>query len=73
MGSSFTSRTKRQQIYELLLTALSRKEIAYKLGMSESSVKYHEMRIFHQFGVSTRLQLLAKHLELEKRQKKDIS
>ncbi len=69
MGSSFTNRSKRQQIYGLLLTGISRKEIAAQLEMSESSVKYHEMRIYHEFGVQTRLQLLAKHLEFGKKKK----
>jgi DNA-binding CsgD family transcriptional regulator len=59
----FTNAAKRKQIYELLLTGIARKEIAARLHLSESAVKYHEMRIFHEFGVHTRLELLAKHLK----------
>ena len=66
--NDFTNRPKRKQVYELLLSGLSRKEIAAKLFMSESSVKHHEMLIFHEFGVHSRLELLAKHIKKQKHQ-----
>jgi DNA-binding NarL/FixJ family response regulator len=61
------SRTPRrcgnEQVEQLLLTGLSRKEIAQKLDLPEHTVGYHSKRLYRLNGVQDRIQLMAKFIE----------
>lgn len=46
------------EVLELLLEGLSNKEIANRLGLAEVTVKARLTRLYRQFGVTSRLQLL---------------
>ena len=40
------------EIFKLLFQPLTRKEIAAKMGVSESTIKYHLNNIYAKFGIS---------------------
>lgn len=48
---------REHEVARLVSHALSNKEIARELELSESTVKHHVHSILHKFGVSTRGQL----------------
>lgn len=50
--------TRQQQVLRGILDGLANKEIAWKLNMSESSVKAVIQELFHKAGVRTRSQLV---------------
>jgi DNA-binding NarL/FixJ family response regulator len=50
--------TRQQQVLRSILDGLANKEIAWKLNMSESSVKAVIQELFHKAGVRTRSQLV---------------
>lgn len=51
---------RQNEIFSLILEAKSNKEIAYLLGISESTVKQHITVLFRKFSVFSRTQLIKK-------------
>ena len=56
--SDLTEREK--EILDLLLTSLSIKQIAYKLNLTVSGVKFHTQNLYRKIGIKSRLELLSK-------------
>ena len=56
-GRVATLTERERQVYELLLAALSDKEISQRMGISWHTVRYHVSNIFAKCGVKTRTQL----------------
>jgi DNA-binding NarL/FixJ family response regulator len=54
-SGNFTPRE--EEIISAIMTGCSNKEIAYKLALSEDTVKHHLSNIFAKAGVSNRLEL----------------
>jgi DNA-binding CsgD family transcriptional regulator len=55
-GSFLTPRER--SIYDLLVTGLSRKEIAERLGLSQNTVRNRIDEIYHIFDVHTQRELM---------------
>ena len=63
-GAELTPRQK--QIFDLLLTGASNKEIGYQLGITEGTVKFYTTETYRAVGVSSRHELLGRRIvELE--------
>lgn len=54
---------KAQRIYEHLLTGKSTYDIARIESLSTASVWKYSTQIYKKFGVNTRIELMAKHIE----------
>jgi PAS domain S-box-containing protein len=60
-GMGFTER--QAQLARFAAIGMTSKEIAFRLGLSESTVKNHFSAMFRKFGVSSRIELVALLLE----------
>ncbi|MCL2764647.1 MAG: LuxR C-terminal-related transcriptional regulator [Treponema sp.] len=58
---NFDLSPREKEIFDLLLTSLSIKQIAYKSGLTVSGVKFHTHNLYRKFGVQSRTELLARH------------
>lgn len=63
-GTQLTSR--QQEVLQLLVDGLSNKAIAYRLGISESTVKVHIRAIMERTGVISRTQIISHYLSQRK-------
>nr|AGS51801.1 hypothetical protein [uncultured bacterium contig00053] len=52
---------REQEIFTLLLTDLSRKQIADTLKISIATVNFHSMNIFRKLGINSRVEMLTKY------------
>lgn len=52
---------RQREIWDVLAEGKSNKEIAYLLGLSESTVKQHLSALFRTLGVNSRIQAIQKH------------
>jgi DNA-binding CsgD family transcriptional regulator len=54
---------RQQQTLQHLLSGDSEKQVARKLGLSQNTIHVHVKALYRRFGVSSRGELLAKHLK----------
>lgn len=57
---------RQQQVLDLLLRGMTNKEIGERLEISERGVKHHVSRLFVQFNVESRAELMAIILRRDK-------
>ena len=50
--------SRENEVLQYLLTGCSKKEIAYKLHISEHTVKAHIEKIYKKFNINNRIQLI---------------
>jgi DNA-binding CsgD family transcriptional regulator len=52
---------REKEIFALLLTEASRKEIAHTLNIGDSAVNYHTKNIYRKLGIQSRVELMTKY------------
>ena len=55
-----------QRVYNLAITGISNKQIAYELFIVEKTVKWHLSNIYKMFQCTNRAELIEKHVEKQK-------
>jgi two-component system nitrate/nitrite response regulator NarP len=58
-GTIFRASVRQREIISLVCDALSNKEIARKLGVTEGTIKTHLHMIYEKLGIQSRTELMA--------------